>query len=56
MRAIWVPLKIAWELEPSPQQIVDYRPSRGRQLGQSSLDIAAALVVSPQGGDRDVDR
>src|SRR5882724_3167249 len=38
-----------------PQQIVDHRPGRCPQLGQSSLDIAA-LVVSPQGGDRDVDR
>jgi hypothetical protein len=38
-----------------PQQIVDHRRGRRPQLGQSSLDIAA-LVVSPQGGDRDVDR
>jgi hypothetical protein len=38
-----------------PQQIVDQRPGRRLQLGQSSFDIAAS-VVSPQGGDRDVDR
>src|SRR5712672_929505 len=38
-----------------PQQIVDQRSGRGPQLGQSCVDIAT-LVVSPQGGDRDVDR
>ena len=38
-----------------PQQIVDHRPGRLAQLGQPGIDIAA-LVVSPQGGDRDVDR
>src|SRR2546428_706542 len=38
-----------------PQQIVDHRPGGGPKLGQSSLDIAA-LVVSPQSGDRYVDR
>src|ERR1700730_9373501 len=38
-----------------PQQIVDQRPGRRLQLGQSSVDIAAS-VVSPQGGDRDMDR
>src|SRR5258708_28758684 len=38
-----------------PQQIVDQRPGRRLQLGQPGVDIAA-LIVSPQGGDRDVDR
>src|SRR5882672_58852 len=38
-----------------PQQIVDHRPGRRLQPGQSGLDIAAR-VVSPQGGDRNVDR
>src|SRR2546427_12794967 len=38
-----------------PQQIVDHRPGGGPKLGQSSVDITA-LVVSPQSGDRDVDR
>jgi len=36
-------------------RIIDQRPGRCLQLGQSSIDIAA-LVVSPEGGDRDVDR
>src|SRR6266850_2254993 len=38
-----------------PQQIVDQRPGGPLQLSQSGLDLAA-LVVSPQGGDGDVDR
>jgi hypothetical protein len=38
-----------------PQQIVDHRPGRRLQLGLPDIDIAA-LVVSPQGGARDVDR
>src|SRR5712675_3783048 len=38
-----------------PQQIVDHRLGRRRQLGQAGVDVAA-LEVSPQGGDRDVDR
>src|SRR5882724_66818 len=38
-----------------PQQIVDHRPGGRIGLGQSSVDIAA-FIVSPQGGDRDVDR
>jgi hypothetical protein len=38
-----------------PEQIVDHRSGRGRELGQPGIDIGA-LVVSPQGGDRDVDR
>src|SRR5258706_87420 len=38
-----------------PQQIVDHCPGRRLQRSESSVDIAA-LVVSPQGGDRDVDR
>jgi hypothetical protein len=36
-----------------PQQIVDQRPGGRLQLGQSRVDIAA-LVVRPQGRDRDV--
>src|SRR6478672_269582 len=38
-----------------PEQIVDHRSCRRRELGQPGIDIAV-LVVSPQGGDRDVDR
>ncbi len=38
-----------------PQEIVDHRRGGRLELRQSSVDIAA-LVVSPQGGDRDVDR
>src|SRR4030088_1941098 len=38
-----------------PQQIVDQRSSGRLELRQSSVDLAAR-VVSPQGGDRDVDR
>src|SRR6266478_1769022 len=38
-----------------PQQIVDHHPGRLPQLRQSGINVAA-LVVSPQGCDRDVDR
>jgi hypothetical protein len=37
-----------------PEQILNHRPGGYGELGQAGLDISA-LVVSPQGGNRDVD-
>jgi hypothetical protein len=38
-----------------PQEVIDHRLGRFPQLGQPGIDIAAP-VVSPQGGDRDMNR